>query len=562
MPARNKGPKESPTEGFERLKQGFETLKSLHTEPWCWHDYLSPEPDLEEDDSALDDDPETYNKKPKPRSNVDRVKQHLFETTRELQRTMAAADAAYVHVCTKPEMMRECIIILGSGGDIDEDLLNSSGDASPQKIIGALQAKLDLATERIELLQEEVEELKSKLVESRYQSEDRWQQWQRAAMLKEEALTKLHWASVGLGDYRKREERLKTQYLRLRAEWIRASRLMTYHAVLRVRGTLSQYKKENMFYAFVGFTTVVTQEKEERIRAEHEAKRDAVEFALRYEGKFLRGEVDRRNESLLRLVNHKNKMHNDRRSLACKMLGKYRPYDSEEYYLWIWELWQDIRCLLRVEKLHEREYCEHAAASQMLIHTSNQIPLLSRLIDVLRRDLALERTEHSLSKRELCATSGKQMATLSEFLTLHRSQEQKTTDKLHLLTCEDKDEKIAILEREICEDKHVVSLRNMVIDLESRLRKALDMRKQRPFLVPPGSGPRCTSTNREILYRGWKVDAMQRAGTADSTTAPEGMVKSASAAALLDLQPDRRTERSSEQPSVDSQRRTFLAVWR
>jgi hypothetical protein len=301
------------------------------------------------------------------------------------------------------------------------------------------------------------------------------------------------------------------------------------------------------------------QEKEERIRAEHEAKRDAVEFALRYEGRFLKKECKQRTEAVESLVARVGRLHRDRRTLACRLLRKYRPFEAQEYFLWIWEVWQVVRRQLQLEKLFEQEQVEHESVGQMLIHTSSQIPHLSRQIDVLRRDLALERTEHSLSKKEIMATSGKQMATLSEFLTLHRQQELKILHKLHVIECEEKDEKIAILEREICEDKHVVSLRNMVIDLETRLRKALDMRKQKPYLVPPG--PR---TNREMLMRGWKVDAQQRAGSADASLDGSGITKSVSAAALLDLQSESRV---GERPpdwhgSAEGQRRPFLAVWR
>merc|ERR1719350_1927351 len=46
----------------------------------------------------------------------------------------------------------------------------------------------------------------------------------------------------------------------------------------------------------------------------------------------------------------------------------------------------------------------------------------------------------------------------------------------------------------------------MVIDMECRLRKALDRRKQKPSPVPLlGQGSRCVTCQREVLYRGWNA---------------------------------------------------------
>jgi len=556
MTTRPKGPKESPSEAFERLKQAFDTLKAQHIDPWCWHDYLSDEPELEEEDDLFDDDPELFTKKPKPRSNPDRLKQHLLACNAELQRAAHAADMCFFHICTSPEQLRECCIILGSGGDIDADLLGG-GDVSPQKIIAALQGKLDLAHEKINLLEDEVENLKTQLVDSRYQSEDRWIKWQRTAMHNEEATTRLHWTTVGLNEALDREKRLQAAYLRLRLEMVRASRLMIYHGTLRLRGIHVQYKKENLFYSFMGFITVLQKEKEERIRAEHEAKRDAVEFALRYEVRFLLKESKLRSDVVEKLTLRVNRFHVDRRELACRILYKHRPHEVLEYFLWVWELWQPIRRQLILEKYLDKEEAERAAATQMLIHTSAQIPMLSKRVDILKRELAMECTAHLISKRDMMSASANQVANMAEHMQVQRLQEQTVLSRLHELDCEEKDEKIALLEREICEDKHIAALRNMVIDLEVRLRKALDHRKQLHYVVPPGTGPRCVSTNREITYRGWKLPQ-------PLPQASPSMSKSHSAAALLSVEDS--TNSDSQHTSMGWQKppkaATFSTQWR
>merc|ERR1712060_1016428 len=69
---------------------------------------------------------------------------------------------------------------------------------------------------------------------------------------------------------------------------------------------------------------------------------------------------------------------------------------------------------------------------------------------------------------------------------------------------EAKDERIAVLEREIAEDKHIHALKGMVVDLETNLRRALDRRKQRGLVVPPGAGTKCANCSREMTFRGWR----------------------------------------------------------
>merc|ERR1712113_723220 len=52
--------------------------------------------------------------------------------------------------------------------------------------------------------------------------------------------------------------------------------------------------------------------------------------------------------------------------------------------------------------------------------------------------------------------------------------------------------------------KHIHALKGMVVDLETNLRRALDRRKQRGFVVPPGNGTKCAHCSREMTYRGWR----------------------------------------------------------
>jgi hypothetical protein len=131
-----KGPKESSREAFERLRECFDTIKEKHSDPWCWHEYLTPEPEeiSPEDDTT---DPEVLALRVKPRSNIDKFKVHLLACIAELSRAAAAADVAYFHMCITPEDLKPCCTILGTSGDIDEDMLGD-GDASPAKIMAAL----------------------------------------------------------------------------------------------------------------------------------------------------------------------------------------------------------------------------------------------------------------------------------------------------------------------------------------------------------------------------------------------------------------------------------------
>lgn len=496
---------ETPIEAFEKLRQCFDVVKANHCDPWNWHEYMGDDP-KDNDEFGDQNDPEKMSLKPKARKNADRLKSHLLACVAELNRASQAADLCYFHMCTSPQELRECVVLLGTAGDIDADLLLASGDASPAKLMAALQSKLDIANMRIKDLEAEVETLKDWLTESRVISDDRWRQWQTTAMVLEEALTRLDATKRELDDTVESRRYLQNCYNDLFLRMLRARRLMIYKGRQMLRDKiLIQNKKENLFYSFHGFIFICKEEKEERLRREHEEQRDAVEFALRNEVKFLLNENKRTYTTMESLTLEVGHMKKHRRELAKRIIHKQRPPETLEYYLWIWELWQPMRGRLRLEKLLEGEEQRSNAARQQLRHASAMTYTLSQRVDGLRVELAEERSAHDLSRRELTAEGARQLATLLEKLRIHRIDEQQVLKRIHDLDVEARDERIAVLEREIAEDKHVHALQAMVVDLEGNLRKALDRRKQKPFAIPAGSGPKCSQCQREMLYRGWKL---------------------------------------------------------
>jgi len=273
-----------------------------------------------------------------------------------------------------------------------------------------------------------------------------------------------------------------------------------------MRGTLKAKTKENMFYAFVGFVAVLQQQKAEREARELEARRDAIEFSLKNEVKFLIAEIDRRQVAVDRFSREDARMRTDRCMLAKRILHKMRPYEPLEYCLWIWELWRTVSGTgaIRLEKQYQQEQLACAAANWQLLQTSAQIPLMAQRMDVLKRQMADEKTTADLTKRTVTNECAETIATMWERMAAHRIHERETVARLQKLEVETKDERIAVLERDIAEDKHIQSLKGMVIDLESRLRKALDRRKARGLVVPPMKGMKCIMCSREVLHRNWK----------------------------------------------------------
>jgi len=536
---------ESPEESFERLRQALNVLKEHHYDPWNWHEYLGEEPldILEEDEEA--EDAEMMALKPKARKNIDRLKSHLITVVQELNRAGHAADLAYYYMSIHPELMKECVVIMGTAGDIDEDLLLESGDGSPEKVMAALQAKLDVANERITQLTDEVNDLSRRLIETNYESEDRLRNWSRCKMQAEEAIQRLDKQTRTLNAVLEREAELQADYDDLWMRHVRASKMMIYKARQGMRDRLfAQNKKENLFYAFQGFMYIVQQEKEERIRREQEEMRDSVEFALRNEVRFLLNENLRCNDSVKRLANEQHRLKLDRRALAKRLLYRQRPYERLEYLKWVWELWQPLRSSLRLEKHLDHTQASLAAVNQQLTWSSKQMVPLMNFMDQLRMEVLREQLEGDLMRRELVAASARQFAALTERLRLQRAQEIEILKRLRELENEAKDERIAVLEREIAEDKHIHALKSMIVDLEQNLRRALDRRKPRSFVVPP-NGPKCVSCGRETSFRAWKLP-------------PDGLTRSASE---VDLSRDRPSAVVSPPPPRSPSRGNSRAAW-
>merc|ERR1719242_2549130 len=104
---------------------------------------------------------------------------------------------------------------------------------------------------------------------------------------------------------------------------------MIYRSRLILRDKIfNANKKENLFYSFHGFCNILQTEKEERLRREHEEQRDAIEFALRNEVKFLLAEASLHAGAIHRIAVESSKLKKDRREFACRILYKQRPYES------------------------------------------------------------------------------------------------------------------------------------------------------------------------------------------------------------------------------------------
>lgn len=541
-------------ESFERLRQCFNVIKENHIDPWCWHEYLNddlPAPEEMSDEEPQvddDDDPEMKSLKPRKRSSADRLKTHLLATVSEFQRASQAADMCYYHMSSTPEVLKECVVILGTSGDVDEEMLRS-GDASPQKILANLQEKLKEAYTTLEKVKEELEEMKARYVKVRQESETRWKKWQAMTMRAEEAMTRLD-ALV----YEQRAEIAKRRHVevaceKLRLQKLRTARLMIYKGREVLKVLLKANKKENLFYAFVGFIHVLTEQRKERLMREQEAQRDLIESCLRSEVRFLLAEQERRSTLFARLTGESHRLKNDRRALACRKMHRMRPYEPSEYVLWAWELWQSVRFAIPMEKQLEREAALHELSSERLLEATGQVQQLTHRIDALRREVAEERAAHDLSKRVLTEQSARYVAQLHERLHTHRVEEMRVLARLHELDCESKDERIELLQREIAEDHQIHALKLMVIDLESRLRRALDRRRPRGMALPP-TGQKCAVCEREILVRSWK----------GYPKVPEVATRLAHSLSEADLSGDAK---AWELDSVRSGRESpFAAVWR
>mmetsp|Transcript_656 Transcript_656/g.2067 ORF Transcript_656/g.2067 Transcript_656/m.2067 type:complete len:571 (-) Transcript_656:249-1961(-) len=507
-PSKKEGPppkrkKETPKQAFEALRQSFDVIKEKHTDPWNWHEYLMDDEEPDSDDD--EDDPERTMLDPTKRPAIERLKSHLLTMVAEMGRTAQLADTAYYHICTSPDEMKDCVMVLGTAGDIDEDML-ASGNASPQKLMAALQQKLEKANDEITLMTQEIASLKDQLCESRFMADQRWIRWQETKMLQSECLTRLNDTKVELNRTLESMDQLKDDYKGLYFRFLRASRMMIYKGRQQLRDkVLIQNKKENLFWAFEGMMAVIKEEKEERVRREREAERDSIEFALRNEVEFLLREKERHHGAVQMLTTQRGRLKQDRRALACRLLHKNRrPMEHLEYCLWIWELWQPLRAGLRLEKLLETERAKHAATSQQLVQTTSMAPYLANQIDDLRIQVETEKIAHDTSRRKLTLRAVEQIAANTERLRVHRNLEQAVLHRIHRVDVEGKEERIAVLEREIAEDAHVHALKGMVVDLECNLRRALDRRKVKGLIAQPGEGQKCAQCQRSMLFDGFR----------------------------------------------------------
>merc|ERR1712048_1368609 len=111
------------------------------------------------------------------------------------------------------------------GGGVDEELLNESGDASPQKIIAALQGRLDQAHRKAQQLEEALQDARMQLFESRQCEKLRWKQWQTSQMAAEEATTRLVATMESLQASQGRERRLQAEVDMQRNQLVRAGHL-------------------------------------------------------------------------------------------------------------------------------------------------------------------------------------------------------------------------------------------------------------------------------------------------------------------------------------------------
>jgi len=393
--------------------------------------------------------------------------------------------------------------------------------------------------------------------------------------LAEDTITKLDSMTHAFNDLTASRDQLADDYRDLYLRHLRASRMMVHKGRQVLRDQVFKCgRKENLFYSFHGFIQTLQQEKEERIRREHEAERDRVEFALRNEVKFLLGEQWRTRSTLSRLVGEANRLKNDRRNFALRIMHKHRrPYEALEYCLWVWELWQPIRPQLVLEKALDAESASKNAYIQQLVQTSQQLPPLAERIDELQESLLAEKVAHDVSRKELTERGARMFGIFLEHLRVHRMQELAVLGRIHEVDVADKKERIAVLEREIAEDKHIHALKGMVVDLESNLRKALDRRKQRAFVVPK-SNPNCPHCARENMFRTWRGFSKDTAASDMDPSSPlsggDPLLRTSSSLGSLNmasvsprmLLPAQRGGKLGPLPEPPEKRGTFSAIWR
>jgi len=500
-------PPETPLESFMWLREVFEGLKENYIDAWVWHEYLGDDVDeaeAERDLDALGMDPEERALVPKARSHASRLKAHLLSCCAELNRTAQAADLCYFHMCATPQEMRPCVAALGSAGDIDADTLLGSDDVSPEKLLAILQDKLKATQEELADRMEEIEGLKIDLAAALKLADDNWMAWQTAQMDCEEAYTRLNAYHTQLEDARDREAKLVGKLQVWQRKWKQAADKMIPQGALILRDkVLFKNDTDLQSVVFRAFIDTLYRDRQERLWKEYMEQRDKTEKAMKDEIKFCLAELPRRSAIAGPLVQEIGRLKQDRRALARRLMQKNRPRETAEYLLWVWELWQPVRARLVLEKKLERERDLHSQAAQLLTQTAVQLEPMQQRIDVLCRDLAVERHSRDIDRRCLVIEGATRAVKLQEYFLEQRTEELEVMQRIHTIDLESRSDKIAVLEREIAEDKHVKALKSMVIMLESRLRSELDTRRLRAPL-PGGVGPKCLQCQREVLLRNWK----------------------------------------------------------
>jgi hypothetical protein len=493
-----------PKEAFRQLRQAFDNVKSSYTDPWTWHEYLEEDVDSDTDETeALGIDPEVKALLPQARSHQERLKSHLLACGAELGRAAQAADKCYFHIALSPDKLRECILILGSSGEIDaEDLLNSGG-TGPEALLGILQNKLEAAKHEMEELTTERDDLQEQLEFYMERSELYWTEWQNAAFTREESVLRLDAMTVDRDFHVERGLRLEKTCADLQQELFEAIEAKRQRTLKMLRDIFGMQQEHLMKEMFDFFKTQMEKERMERLAREREAQSHLVEGALRTELARVMQELPQRNQEVGVVVHEIGRLKLERKELAHRILQKYRPYERKEYLWNVFNAWLPFRNELRLEKLLEREETVRKTYEQLHHQTTGQAVLAAERVNELELDLVAERAERDTDRRNIVACGAARTAVLLERVQAHRDEELEMLDRLRNIDVEERDEKIAVLERDIAEDTHVKALKRMIVELEARLHAYQVKKAMHPQVVDPGTGPKCVGCSRETLFKSW-----------------------------------------------------------
>lgn len=497
---------QDPKEAFRMLRQAFDNVKSSYTDPWTWHEYL--EEDVESDDEEevedLGIDPEVKALLPKARSHQERLKSHLLACGAELGRAAQAADKCYFHISLSPDKLRDCILILGSSGEIDaEDLLNGGGGTGPEALLGILQNKLEAAKHEIEVLTTERDELQEQLEFYIERSELYWKEWQMAAVTREEGIMRMDTMTKDRDFHVDRGLRLEKTVEELQQQLFEAIEAKRQRTLKMLRDIFGMQQENLISEMFQFFKAQMQKERQERLQREREASSHLVEGALRTELKRVMEELPQRNDELGFVVHEISRLKIDRKQLAQRILSKYRPLERLDYLYSCFQAWLPFRNELRLEKLLEREETVRRGYEQLHHQTTEQAVLAAERVNELEIDLVAERAERDTDRRNIVACGAARTAVLLERVQAHRDEELQMLERLRNIDISERDEKISVLERDIAEDTHVKALKRMIVDLEGRVHAYEVQKAMKPKLVDPGTGPKCMGCSRETLFKSW-----------------------------------------------------------